>query len=54
MTAHIEGPLDHIRKLVDYLEQDESDHYDCCDDSERTDHIYLSIKAVRDWLGGAR
>jgi hypothetical protein len=47
-------PFEAIVKLVEYMEHDEREH---CEDMQHdgedvSDHIYLSIRVVTDWLTG--
>lgn len=51
MTINITPELlEHIKKVIDYVESDESEHYDNCEEDERTNHIYNHIKPVSNWL----
>ena len=52
MTAkHIGPPVEAIRQLVDYMHDDELDDFEAYEEGEAPpDHIYLSVKAVAEWL----
>jgi hypothetical protein len=47
-------PFDAIVKLIEYMEHDEREHFeemlDNGEDVTDPGHIYLSVKAVTDWL----
>lgn len=47
-------PFGAIVKLVEYLEHDEREHFEGMqyDGDDVSDHIYLSVKTVTDWLAG--
>jgi hypothetical protein len=50
--SNVNIPFEAIVKLVEYMEHDERKH---CEDMQHdgedvSDHIYLSVRAVTDWL----
>jgi hypothetical protein len=49
-----EIPLHAVVKLIEYLEHDEREHFEEMqhDGEDVSKHIYLSVKAVTDWLAG--
>jgi hypothetical protein len=52
--SNVNIPFEAIVKLVEYMEHDEREH---CEDMQHngedvSNHIYLSIRAVTDWLTG--
>lgn len=52
--SNVNIPFEAIVKIVEHMEHDEREHYeemlDNGEDVTDPDHIYLSVKAVTDWL----
>ena len=41
-----------LRRIIDYLWQEEKDSFECCPLHERGDHIFKSLIVVGAWLDG--
>jgi len=41
---------EHLHKVLEYLWKDEQRHYEECDEEGRDNHIFVSMKAVNDWI----
>ena len=39
-----------LTRVLDYLAQDEGSHFECASPEERTNHIYLDVLILRDYL----
>jgi hypothetical protein len=52
MTSKKKSPTADLVKLVEYMEDDEAKHFDqmTLNGEDTSDHIYHSVRAVRDWL----
>jgi hypothetical protein len=46
--------LDAITHIIEYVGFDEEDHWQQNGADENDGHVWLSIRAVRDWLGFPR
>jgi hypothetical protein len=44
----------HLIKIINHIEADELRNYEECSKQEKKNHIYKSIMAVSEWLGGGR
>ena len=41
----------HLSRLLDYVEQDEAEHFEECEEgNEKDSHIYHTIMALKSWL----
>ena len=40
--------LEHFDRIIDYMYDDEEKHYE--ESEEKKEHIFVSIKAIKDWL----
>ena len=39
-----------LARVLDYLAQDEQEHFECTSSEERTNHIYLDVLILQDYL----
>ena len=39
-----------LTRVLDYLAQDEGSHFECASPEERTNHIYLDVLILQDFL----
>jgi hypothetical protein len=39
-----------LTRVLDYLAQDEGDHFECASPEERANHIYLDVLILQDYL----
>ena len=50
MAKQAKVPIKALVKIVEYMEDDEQKHYEEMEGEDRSDHIYLSVRAVAKWL----
>ena len=42
--------LHSLARVLDYLSEEEQDHFECASPEERTNHIYLDVLILQDFL----
>ena len=43
-----------LTSVLDYLAQDEGSHFECASPVERTNHIYLDVLILQEYLEGQK